>query len=438
MPMNSHRYNPSEAGMMLGDGALLASLFIGIAYVMFGDLQVTDPRYYGHYITLFWWAMILWLSLSMLLKTHHLPLGVEIRSVVTSFGRMALILGAALAAIVVSVKGEYYSRAFLLIWLGSYLLIGTLYRSLWVKTMRSRFRQGKHVRFIALVGEGSQWPGLVEQLSLHPEYGYRIACQVKSFQNMNQQVDEYWVSPSLATAGLAIADEQSKRLRVVPDLGFLGAHRTRIIPVGDYPIVELRPEPLTDGLSAFAKRLTDLLVASLSLLLIASWLFPLIAIAIKIDGKGSVFFKQQRHGQKGQNFMIWKFRTMRQSADTALQGKPAQQRVTGIGHWLRVSHLDELPQLWNVILGHMSLVGPRPHMSSDHHMYQDAIASYGIRHWVKPGMTGLAQARGLKGEVDKSGMTERIRADIYYVENWSMLLDLKVLVATVFRLKTWV
>ncbi|MBT6233102.1 MAG: undecaprenyl-phosphate glucose phosphotransferase, partial [Flavobacteriales bacterium] len=150
------------------------------------------------------------------------------------------------------------------------------------------------------------------------------------------------------------------------------------------------------------------------------------------------FFKQQRHGQKGQNFMIWKFRTMRQSADTSPQGVSAQQRVTGIGHWLRVSHLDELPQLWNVLLGHMSLVGPRPHMSSDHHMYQDAIASYGIRHWVKPGMTGLAQARGLKGEVDKSGMTERIRADIYYVENWSMLLDLKVLVATVFRLKTWV
>ena len=190
MPMNSHRYNPSEAGMMLGDGALLASLFIGIAYVMFGDLQVTDPRYYDHYITLFWWAMMLWLSISMLLKTHHLPLGVEIRSVVTKFGRMALILGAALAAIVVSVKGEYYSRAFLLIWLGSYLLIGTFYRSLWVKTMRSRFRQGKHVRFIALVGEGSQWPGLVEQLSLHPEYGYRIACQVKSFQDISQQVPQ--------------------------------------------------------------------------------------------------------------------------------------------------------------------------------------------------------------------------------------------------------
>lgn len=430
--MNSHRYNPSEAGMMLGDGALLASLFIGIAYVMFGDLQATDPQYYAHYITLFWWAMMLWLSLSMMLKTHHLPLGVEIRSVVTKFGRMALILGAALAAIVVSVKGEYYSRAFLLIWLGSYLLIGTLFRSLWVKTMRARFRRGKHVRFIALVGEGSQWPGLVAQLNLHPEYGYRIACQVKSFQEISQPVDEYWVSPSLATAGLAIADEQSKRLRVVPDLGFLGAHRTRIIPVGDYPIVELRPEPLTDGLSAFAKRSMDLLMASLSLALIASWLFPLIAIAIKLDSKGSVFFRQQRHGHKGQNFMIWKFRTMRQ------QAVPGQQRVTWVGYWLRVSHLDELPQLWNVLLGDMSLVGPRPHMSSDHHMYQDAITSYGIRHWVKPGMTGLAQARGLKGEVDKVGMTERIRADIYYVENWSILLDLKVLVATMFRLKSWV
>jgi putative colanic acid biosynthesis UDP-glucose lipid carrier transferase len=106
--------------------------------------------------------------------------------------------------------------------------------------------------------------------------------------------------------------------------------------------------------------------------------------------------------------------------------------------WLRATHLDELPQLWNVLRGDMSLVGPRPHMASDTQRYADAVRSYGIRHWVRPGITGLAQARGLHGFTDQAAMTERVKADVYYVEHWSVALDLKIIAATLLRVRSWV
>jgi putative colanic acid biosynthesis UDP-glucose lipid carrier transferase len=105
---------------------------------------------------------------------------------------------------------------------------------------------------------------------------------------------------------------------------------------------------------------------------------------------------------------------------------------------LRASHLDELPQLWNVLRGDMSLVGPRPHMESDTQRYADAVRGYGIRHWVRPGITGLAQARGLHGHTDEASMAERVKADVYYVEHWSVALDLKIILATLLRARGWV
>jgi putative colanic acid biosynthesis UDP-glucose lipid carrier transferase len=118
-------------------------------------------------------------------------------------------------------------------------------------------------------------------------------------------------------------------------------------------------------------------------------------------------------------------------ADPDLQAVPGDARV--LHPWLRRSHLDELPQLWNVLRGDMSLVGPRPHMASDTQRYADAVRGYGIRHWVRPGITGLAQARGLHGFADQAAMTERVKADVYYVEHWSVALDLKIMLATLLR-----
>ncbi|MFM1883899.1 MAG: hypothetical protein RL168_83 [Bacteroidota bacterium] len=436
--MDANRTSPSEAGLLLGDGLLLAASFLGWASFRFGDLRTENPLYYDQYVTLFAMVMLLWLALSLGLGVHRLPAGVEIRRVLSRFYRLFLLHAALIAVWVVSLKtATFYSRAFLLFFLGTYALLGSGFRMLWVRMLRARFRSGMGLRRMATVGTHGPWDRVHAELERHPEYGYRLVQHVAHFTDLDPaSLDELWVAPEMAVEALEWTDANGLRLRLVPDLGLLGAQRTRILPLGDLPILELRPEPLSQGLRAWLKRIFDVAGALLGLVLLLSWLTPLLALFLA--PRGGIFYRQTRYGWGGKPFQIWKFRTMVPQADGNRQAVSGDVRITPLGHFLRASHLDELPQLLNVFRGDMSLVGPRPHMTSDHQAYGQAIRAYGIRHWVKPGMTGLAQARGLVGEKDASSMQERLQADLYYVENWSFLLDLKIILATLLGLKRWV
>ena len=436
--MDRSRTTPSEAGLLLGDGLLLALSFLGFARVLFGDLRTENPVYYDQYVTLFAMVMLLWLTLSLGMRSHRLPAGIEVRTVLSRFYRLILIHAALIAVWGVSLKtSTFYSRTFLVLFLSSYLVFGTLFRMLWVYALRRRYRLGKGLRRVATVGEQGPWARVRAELDRHPEYGYRWHSENDKLASVDPAaIDEIWVAPDLAVAALEWADARGLRVRIVPDLGLLGAQRTRILPLGDLPILELRPEPLSQGLRAWLKRFLDLLGAALGCMLLLSWLTPLLALFLA--PQGGLFYRQTRFGWGGKPFQIWKFRTMVPEADGTRQATAGDDRITPLGRWLRATHLDELPQLWNVLQGHMSLVGPRPHMTSDHEAYGQAIRAYGIRHWVKPGMTGLAQARGLVGEKDADSMQARLQADLYYVENWSFLLDMKIIAATLLGLKRWV
>lgn len=436
--MDSNRTTPSEAGLLVGDGLVLAVSFLGWAGLRFGDLRAENPLYYDQYVTLFAMVMLLWGALSLGLGTHRLPAGVEIRRVLSRFYRM-LVLHAALIAVwgVFLKTSTFYSRVFLLLFLGTYALLGTGFRMFWVQMLRARYRSGVGLRRMATVGVHGPWERVHAELERHPEYGYHLIQHASHLSELSpESLDELWVAPELAVEALEWTDAHGLRLRLVPDLGFLGAQRTRILPLGDLPILELRPEPLSFGLRAWLKRALDLVGASLGCLLLLSWMTPLLALFLA--PRGGLFYRQTRYGWGGKPFQIWKFRTMVPDADGSRQATAGDNRITPLGRWLRATHVDELPQLWNVLLGHMSLVGPRPHMTSDHEAYGQAIRAYGIRHWVKPGMTGLAQARGFVGEKDATSMQERLQADLYYVENWSFLLDLKIIAATLLGLKRWV
>ena len=436
--MDANRTSPSEAGLLVGDGLLLAASFLGWASFRFGDLRTENPLYYDQYVTLFAMVMLLWLALSLGLGVHRLPAGVEIRRVLSRFYRLFLLHAALIAVWVVSLKtATFYSRAFLLLFLGTYALLGSGFRMFWVRMLRARFRSGIGLRRVATVGSHGPWDRVHAELERHPEYGYRLMQHADQFSDLDPSaLDELWVAPELAVEALEWADGHGLRLRLVPDLGLLGAQRTRILPLGDLPILELRPEPLSQGLRAWLKRLLDIGGALLGCLFLLSWLTPLLAVFLA--PRGGLFYRQTRYGWGGKPFQIWKFRTMVPDADGTRQAVSGDDRITPLGRFLRKTHVDELPQLVNVLKGEMSLVGPRPHMTSDHEAYSQAIRAYGIRHWVKPGMTGLAQARGLVGEKDHVSMHERLQADLYYVENWSFLLDLKIVVATLLGLKRWV
>ena len=193
-------------------------------------------------------------------------------------------------------------------------------------------------------------------------------------------------------------------------------------------------KPLS-GWKTVVKYLEDKILATFLLILIAP-LIVLIALAIKLDSKGPVLFRQPRYGFNNKVFSVIKFRTMcykRSPEEGAPQARQNDPRVTRVGRFLRRRSLDELPQLFNVLQGTMSLVGPRPHPVPLNKEYEATIGGYFARHRVKPGITGWAQVNGLRGETDiPEKMKARVEYDIYYIENWSLLLDLQVLVMTAF------
>ena len=204
------------------------------------------------------------------------------------------------------------------------------------------------------------------------------------------------------------------------------------------PILTLSETPLT-GSHLLLKTLEDRILAFVILVLISPVML-LTAIAIKWESRGPVFFRQERTGWDGENFKIWKFRSM--SPHQAKDGKIEQAtqgdaRVTRVGRFIRRTSIDELPQLFNVLAGQMSLVGPRPHALQHNEEYSSQIVAYLARHRIKPGMTGLAQIRGCRGETKKlEQMEKRVQYDLEYINNWSLWLDLTILVRTLFTLKS--
>lgn len=181
------------------------------------------------------------------------------------------------------------------------------------------------------------------------------------------------------------------------------------------------------------KRIMDIFLSGIFLILIGFWLFPLIALIIRLDSKGPIFFKQLRHGQNNVPFECIKFRSMKYNPTGHFkQASKGDSRITKVGIILRKTSLDELPQLINVFKGEMSLVGPRPHAIVMNKEYAERIEHFMFRHTVKPGITGLAQAKGFRGEINTfRDMNARLQYDFFYIKKWSLLMDFKILLWTI-------
>ena len=198
----------------------------------------------------------------------------------------------------------------------------------------------------------------------------------------------------------------------------------------------IRRNPLKNSLNASIKRVFDIVFSALVILFVLSWLTPIIALLIKLDSRGPVFYRQKRAGRKDKVFFCLKFRTMSYTKNEEF--KPATKndnRVTRVGRFLRKTSLDEFAQFFNVLVGDMSIVGPRPHPLKLNADFQHRVEKYTLRHVVKPGVTGLAQAKGHRGEVcDTLTMKQRIKVDIFYIENWSLWFDIKIILLTAYNM----
>ena len=332
----------------------------------------------------------------------------------------------------------------------SFLLVGLLKFSIFFFLKKYRLLYGGNFRNVIIVGHGKSVDELKEFFTNNPDYGYNLAhifdlkvnkktelLDCKEFVVKNK-IDEIYASINTLTNNeidnlIHFTDNNLKTIKFLPDSKntFL---RNLAVEYYDYiPIISLRTIPLDKEVNKRFKRIFDIVFSLLIIFCLLSWLTPIIAILILIESKGSIFFKQKRNGLNYEEFYCYKFRSMHLNPIADLeQVQKNDPRITKVGKFIRKTSIDELPQFFNVLLGDMSVVGPRPHMVSHTEMYAKSVDKFMVRHFIKPGITGLAQTNGFRGEVEtEKDIINRVKYDIFYLENWSLLLDIKIIIATV-------
>lgn len=311
---------------------------------------------------------------------------------------------------------------------------------------------GGNFRKVVILGSPKRVEQLASFFDQNPDYGYKL---IKLFSTekdkkeviqdcydfvKEQKIDEIYCSlfdlnNTQVTDLIDFADNNLKILKFLPDNKEFFARNLKLDYYGYIPILSLRSIPLDDVVNQMIKRAFDIVFSFFIIIFVLSWLTPILAFFIKKESKGPVFFMQMRNGLNYKEFNCYKFRSMRPNEDADIeQVSKNDPRITNIGRFMRKTSIDELPQFLNVFLGEMSVVGPRPHMVSHTEMYAAKIDKFMVRHFIKPGITGLAQTNGFRGEVESDqDIIYRVKYDIFYMENWSLLLDVKIIFMTLYN-----
>ena len=299
-----------------------------------------------------------------------------------------------------------------------------------------------------LIGSKRKTKPLHKILSTRKDFGYQVINRIEINQGFDlKSVFDYIIKNKIQEVFCSTSDLSNKQLeeliyfgdnnfkiiKFVPDDKKIYAKNLKLEYYDYLPVLSLRNLPLNESLNYLIKRVFDIIFSLSVIVLVLSWLTPLIAILIKLESKGPVFFKQLRSGINNDSFVCYKFRSMTSNRDkNTVQATKNDTRVTKIGKFIRRTSIDELPQFFNVLIGDMSIVGPRPHMLSHTESYAKRVNKYMVRHFVKPGITGLAQVKGYRGEIlEDSDIINRVKYDIFYTENWSFFLDVKIIIQTV-------
>lgn len=315
---------------------------------------------------------------------------------------------------------------------------------------------GRNYRNVVFVGADNSTKKLSDFFSLQENFGFRnlgfFSDKVytsKDYQGkiseifdfiIKYEVDEIYCSAFTSKENvkkiLEFSNTNNKVVRSIPEAKDLYSKNLEVEYYGSIPILKVKELPLEKREIRFFKRVFDIVFSLFIITAILTWLIPLLFIIIKLDSKGSLFFKQKRSGFKGEDFYCYKFRSMKlNDLSDKKQVSIDDDRITKVGKFLRKSSIDELPQFFNVLKGEMSVTGPRPHMSQQSLAFEKEINKYIQRNAVRPGITGLAQVSGYRGEIKKkSDIENRVRLDIFYIENWSFFLDIKIIFKTVFNL----
>jgi len=303
-------------------------------------------------------------------------------------------------------------------------------------------------RNVIIVGKGELASEVRNYFLIHPELKYRFLGLFGDDEKRipMDEIVAICKEKEIHEIYCCLPDVKNDELRQLIDFGLDSLIRVKLI--ADYrpfqersleleqydqiPVFNITTIPLDNSRNQIVKRIFDVIFSFAFSVAILSWLLPIIALAIKLDSNGPVFFRQKRSGRDNKTFTCLKFRTMKVNAEADVkQASSDDERITRLGHFLRKTSIDEFPQFFNVLQGSMSIVGPRPHMLRHTEQYSKLIAKFMGRHYVKPGVTGLAQSMGYRGETkDLIDMKNRVKMDRFYIENWSLIFDLKIIFQT--------
>lgn len=350
------------------------------------------------------------------------------------------------------------SRTMLFRFFAINIVLTTLFRSL-VRYFLHFFRQkGYNLKHMLLLGYSRAAEEYINRINVNPQWGY-VVCGIlddnvpagtlyKGVKVLGRIDNIYEILPENKLDEIAITlslkdydrleemveacEKSGVHTKFIPDYNSLVPSQPYTEDLMGLPVINIRYVPLTNTLNAFAKRIVDI-IGSLVGIIIISPILLIIAILVKCTSKGPVIFKQERVGLHNKSFNMYKFRTMELQKDS--EEKKAwtvkdDPRVTRVGKILRKTSLDELPQLFNILIGQMSLVGPRPERPHFVEKFKEEIPRYMVKHQVRPGLTGWAQINGYRGD---TSIRKRVEYDIYYIENWTMSLDIKIMFLTIFK-----
>lgn len=415
----------------------------------FKELQI-------NYLYYFLYQVIGWFLIAFFVKfyeVYRFTAPVEILSKLLI--QFILLLLIVIAFFPFSQEAIFNATSIALFTVSSFVLITIFKFLLFYYLKEYRIMTGSNFRNTVIIGYTPESIRLKDFFETRNDYGYRFLGYF-SDRNSNQNIkgkladlkpfvidngvhEIYCSLNEISNENLkdliCFADENSKTIKFIPDSKEIFSKNLKMDYYEMFPVLSLRKTMLHDPITKIFKRIFDIVFSLIVIIGFLSWLIPILAILIKLESRGPVFFKQGRPGIDENEFFCYKLRSMRINKTTEKEASKDDPRVTKMGKFMRKTSLDEMPQFLNVLLGDMSVVGPRPHLWSQNKAYSNKIKKYMVRHCVKPGITGLAQVSGYRGEIEKDrDMVHRIKFDVFYIENWSLILDLKIIVQTVFNI----
>ena len=338
------------------------------------------------------------------------------------------------------------------------VVITLLFRIVLRSSLRYFRKKGYNLKHILLVGYSRAAEEYINRINANPQWGYvvrgildnhvpagtqyRGVKVIGTIENLEvvlplSHLDEIAVTLALSDYDIleqivSLCEKSGVHTKFIPDYNSLIPNKPYTEDLNGLPVINIRYVPLTNTINKMAKRMVDIIGSAIGLILLSPLLIVL-AVLVKLTSKGPIIFKQERVGLHNKKFYMYKFRSMKvQTESEERKGWTVKNdpRVTKIGAFMRKTSLDELPQLWNILVGDMSIVGPRPERPQFVEKFKEEIPRYMIKHQVRPGLTGWAQVNGYRGD---TSIRRRIECDLYYIENWSMVLDIKIMFMTVFK-----